>query len=144
MQHEYTVSGHTNEQTISVSSCKDSVYAHKWVPDGGFGHLHPVNMSMGLPLDLVQAGREGAVWADYGRLIYPETDGAWADETCRSHISIDCAHSMRMVSGNLRSFPTATGASTGAGREATAGTGCAANNRLKLGLCFFAMSFRKK
>ena len=68
-----TLSGRTNEQTISVAPCKDSVYAHKQVPHGGFGHLPPVNMpvSIGLPLDLVQPSREGVVWADHGGLIYP-------------------------------------------------------------------------
>ena len=74
-----------------------SVYANKQVPDGGLGHLHPVNISLGLPLDLFQPGREGAVLADDGWLIYPEIDGARADDTCRSHISIYCAYSIWMV-----------------------------------------------
>ena len=95
--HAGTMSGHTNEQRLSVSQCKDSVYAHKQVPHGGLGHHHPVNMSMGLPLNLVQPGREGTVRADHGWLIYPETDGERAAEPCRSHISIYWAHSMRMV-----------------------------------------------
>ena len=87
----------TNEQKIVVSPCKDSVYPHKQVPRGGFGHLHSGNMPRGLPLDIVQPGREGPLRADHGPLIYPEMDGVQADETSRSHISIYCAHSMHMV-----------------------------------------------
>jgi len=96
-EHGCTVSGRTNEQTISVSPSKDSVYRYKQVPHGGFGHLHPVNISMGLPLDGVHPASEGAVWADHGRLIYPETDRGRADETSRGHISIYCVYSIRMV-----------------------------------------------
>jgi len=70
-QHACTLCGRTNKQTISVSLCKDSVYSHKQVPHGGFSHLHPVNMFMGLPLDIVQPSREGAVGVDHGRLIHP-------------------------------------------------------------------------
>ena len=91
------MSGHTNEQKISVSSFKDSLYAYKPVPLCGFGDLHSVNMSMALPLYLVRRGRESAVLADHGWLIYPEMDEAHAVATCRSYSSIYCAHSMWIV-----------------------------------------------
>jgi len=83
-------------------------------------------MSTTLPLDLVHPDRQWATWADYGWLMYQETDSPQTGETCRSCISISGTSLLRTLGDNIRSFLAGVGSATG-----TAATG-ALNMSLKI------------
>jgi len=83
-------------------------------------------MSTTLPLDLVHPDRKWATWADYGWLMYQETDSPQTGETCRSCISIYGTSLLRTLGDNIRSFLAGVGSATG-----TAATG-ALNMSLKI------------
>ena len=83
-------------------------------------------MSMTLPLDLVHPDRKWAAWADYGWLLYPETDRQRTGEMCRSCISIYGTSFFGTLGDNLQSFLAGVGSATG-----TAATG-ALNMSLKI------------
>ena len=95
-------------------------------------------MSTTLPLDLLHPDRNWAAWADYGCLIYPQTDRPRTGETCRSCITIYDTCVLWTLGDNLQSFLAGVGFATG-----TAATG-ALTMSVKIPCCFFAMSFRKK